>query len=80
MKDVEVHYYASLREQAGTQKELISAAGRSAASLYEQLREQHAFDLRGSQVQVAINDRFAQMDDVLQAGDQVVFIPPVAGG
>ncbi|MDH4032336.1 MAG: MoaD/ThiS family protein, partial [candidate division Zixibacteria bacterium] len=36
--------------------------------------------LDSSVTQVAINEEFATMNTELTDGDQVVFIPPVAGG
>ena len=28
----------------------------------------------------AVNEEFAQDDEVIQAGDEIAFIPPVSGG
>lgn len=80
MTQVEVQYFAVLRERAGLQRESLSTAADTAAQLYEELAARHAFGLPRSMLRVAINDEFADWSQRLQAGDRVVFIPPVAGG
>lgn len=77
---ITVAYYAALREQRGCSEENIETACATAAQLYDELREQHGFDFNPNQLRVAVNDAFAEWESELQAGDTVVFIPPVAGG
>ena len=48
--------------------------------LYEQVRAVHGFTLPRAMLRVAVNDEFSDWSQPLQAGDRVVFIPPVAGG
>jgi molybdopterin converting factor subunit 1 len=80
MTQVEVQYFAVLRERAGLQRESLSTAAATAAELYDELADRHAFGLPRSMLRVAINDEFADWSRRLQPGDRVVFIPPVAGG
>lgn len=77
---VQVQYFAVFREQAGTARETVETRASSAAGLYEELRRRHAFGLEPSQLKVAINTEFRDWQTPLNHGDQVAFIPPVAGG
>ena len=80
MISVEVQYYALLREQAGTSREQVSTSAVSAQALYEELRARHGLTPDVSQLRVAIDGEFADWQDALHDGAEVVFIPPVAGG
>lgn len=80
MKSVQIQYFAVLREQAGRNRETLATAASTAADLYEELRERHGLRLPRSMLRVAVNEEFADWSRVLADGDQVVFIPPVAGG
>jgi molybdopterin converting factor subunit 1 len=80
MKTVHVQYYAVLREQAGRSTEDLSTAAATPADLYEELRKRHGLSLPREMLRVAINEEFADWTRALQAGDRIVFIPPVAGG
>lgn len=79
-KKIRLGYYAVLREQRGLNEEMVSTEAINPGALYEELRAQHGFQLDIPQLRVVINDAFAQWDTPLQAGDHVVFVPPVAGG
>jgi molybdopterin converting factor small subunit len=48
--------------------------------LYDSLRVRYGFPLEQTSVHVAVNDAYVPWDHLLQAGDRVVFIPPVSGG
>jgi molybdopterin synthase sulfur carrier subunit len=75
-----VRYFALLREQRGLTEEKIATAATTPGALYDELRARHAFTLPVDRVRAAINGEFAANDAVLHNGDEVVFIPPVAGG
>lgn len=79
-KEVQVQYFAVLREQRGLSNETCSSEAQSPRQLYEELAKLHGFTLPINKLQVAINEEFSSWDSVLKAGDVVVFIPPVAGG
>ena len=80
MTAITVQYYAILREQAGRSSESLDSRAISAQELYRELATRHGFTLPQSLMKVAINGEFAVWDCVLNDGDHVVFIPPVAGG
>lgn len=80
MPRLRLQYYALLREQAGRQSESVETEARTPAALYAELSERHGFRLPASQLRVAVNAAFADWDSALRDGDEIVFIPPVAGG
>jgi molybdopterin converting factor subunit 1 len=77
---IQVQYFAALREQAGRGSETLVTASRTAADLYDELRNLRNLALPRSMLKVAVNEEFAGWDHPLADGDRVVFIPPVAGG
>lgn len=77
---ITVRYYAVFREQAGRSGETLQVEPGDAATLYADLTARHGFGLPLSLVRVAVNRTFCPMDTRLSPGDEVVFIPPVAGG
>lgn len=77
---IHVQYFAVLRERAGRSEETLDTAAPTPVELYEQVRAAHGFTLPRTMLRVAVNDEFADWSRALQAGDRVVFIPPVAGG
>jgi molybdopterin converting factor subunit 1 len=80
MPRLELRYYALLREEAGRQSETVETAAATPTALYAELARRHGFRLPASQLQVAVNAAFCDWNRPLQDGDEVVFIPPVAGG
>ena len=77
---VNLRYFAILREQRGIGSEQLSTMAETPAALYDALKNQYGFTLPADRVRVAINDQFDGMDRLLRDGDNVVFVPPVAGG
>jgi molybdopterin converting factor small subunit len=75
-----MHYYALFREQAGRQAETLDTSAATPAELYRELASRHGFRLPPSQVRVAVNSAFSEWDRLLADGDEIVFLPPVAGG
>jgi molybdopterin converting factor subunit 1 len=80
MARVHLRYYALLREQAGRQSETVETAASTPAALYAELSARHRFRLPQAQLRVAVNAAFTEWSSPLADGDEVVFIPPVAGG
>jgi sulfur-carrier protein len=80
MRRVRVEYYAMLREQAGMNEETVETSAATPEQLYAQLVERHGFDVARTGLKVAINAQFGDWSAPLDDGDEVVFIPPVAGG
>lgn len=78
---IKVVYFASLREESKLSEESIELeSGKSVADLYELLKQKHNFSLDISKVKMAINDEYVDVNSELKDGNEVVFIPPVAGG
>ncbi len=77
---LQIRYYALMREQAGRSEESIETSAPTPADLYAELKSRHAFTLPREQLKVAVNTEFSDWSRKLKAGDAVVFIPPVAGG
>jgi sulfur-carrier protein len=58
---------------------MFNAAGKSVAELKLELASK--YDLpKMDTVMTAVNEEFAQDDEIIQEGDEVAFIPPVSGG
>ncbi|MBS1200041.1 MAG: molybdopterin-converting factor chain 1 [Proteobacteria bacterium] len=80
MARVRLKYYAVLREQAGRGEETVETGAADAAGLFEELAARHGFSLGRDRLRVAVNAEFADWSRTLADGDEIVFIPPVAGG
>ncbi len=77
---IRVRYFALLRDQRGLDEETVDTHADSPDRLYRELARTHGFSLDPSQVKAAINGAFVGADSELHEGDDVVFVPPVAGG
>ncbi len=75
-----VRFFAVLREQAGCSTLQVETSSRTPAALYAELQEKHALSFPVALLRVSVNERYADLATPLNAGDRVVFIPPVAGG
>ena len=80
MKTLRVQYFALLREQRGLSRETLATDAADAAALYAELRVRHGFTLPPERLRAAVNGEFAAWPAPLKDGDEIVFIPPVAGG
>lgn len=80
MLPINVCYFALLREKAGVDEELIQTSTQTYAELYEELSQKYHFGIPASMIQVAVNDEFSSMNEIVLSNVKVVFIPPVAGG
>jgi molybdopterin converting factor subunit 1 len=80
MPKLHIEYFAILREQRGQTVETLETMATTPGALYDELRARHGFSLTGERIRAAVNDEFVAADMLLQDGDRVVFIPPVAGG
>jgi molybdopterin converting factor small subunit len=79
-KQVHVQYYALLRDERGVGAETLRTGAVTVRELYDELRDRHGFSLGIDKLSLAVNDEFASWERRLDDKDQVVFIPPVAGG
>ena len=79
-KRITVAYFAMLREQRGLERETVETVADTPEALWEELREAHGLGLSRAMLMAAINGEFGAWDTLLEDGDEVVFLPPVAGG
>jgi sulfur-carrier protein len=77
---VQVRYFALLREERGSSNENINTSAANAAALYAELKSRHKFSLTIDHLKVAVNNNFVDWQTSLKDGDEIVFVPPVAGG
>lgn len=80
-RQINVRFFAILREQAGAATLTLDTTAPDAATLYAELQGRHpGLTFPSSLLRVSVNERYTDMSTPLNAGDRVVFIPPVAGG
>lgn len=79
-KTITVSYFAQLRELTGTSSETIQTHSITPAGVFEEIRAKHAIPLKRKGMMVAINGDFTDWNHNLSEGEELVFIPPVAGG
>jgi molybdopterin-guanine dinucleotide biosynthesis protein A len=80
VKTVTVSYFAQLRELTGTSSETIETDSVTPAGLFEELRAKYSIPLKQKGMMVAVNGEFTDWTHPLTEGEEIVFIPPVAGG
>lgn len=80
MKEVEIKYFASLKDSAGKSSEVIQTSVEDISQLYQVIKEKYDFSLNEKFLKFALNDEFVEKNTIIKNGDVVVFIPPVAGG
>lgn len=75
-------FFASYRDMAGTGELLVALpAAATVADLVGHLRNSSAaLEALPESPAVAVNMTYAPLDTLLRDGDEVAFIPPVAGG
>ncbi|MDQ0974399.1 molybdopterin synthase sulfur carrier subunit [Neobacillus niacini] len=74
-----VLFFAHLRDAVGEEFLKIDASGKTVAELKAELVRNYNLPKLDS-VMTAVNEEFAQDDEVIQDGDEIAFIPPVSGG
>lgn len=79
-KTITVTYFAQLREQVGSDSELIETDCETPAGLFEQIRARHQLTCKRKGMMVAVNGDFTDWAHPITDGEEIVFIPPVAGG
>ena len=80
VKKIHIQYYALLREERGLTEEIVETSSSTVKDLYQELKSKFNFRLSVDILKVAVNNEFASWETQLKNNDQVVFIPPVAGG
>jgi len=79
-KQVKLVYYAKLREERGCHEETIETLACTCGGLYEELRFRHRFSLSIKALRCARNGGFCHWNQLIEDGDEIIFMPPVAGG
>lgn len=79
-KTVKILYFAKLREARGLDEEILETVACTVGGLYEELRFQHRLPLAWNALRAARNGDFCDGSTRLAPDDEIVFIPPVAGG
>ena len=79
-KEITLTYFAQLRELIQKDSEQHITESVSPAGVFEEIRKKHTLQLKRRGMMVAINGEFSDWSHPLKAGDELVFIPPVAGG
>lgn len=80
MKQFAIQYFAVFREQVGLDRESVESSASTPAELFAELKARYGFALKQSSVKVAINNEFAPWDSPLNGGENIAFLPPMAGG
>ena len=80
--NVRLLYFAVLRDITGTnQTEMTVRDGAKAADVWQSLRDRYsALAEYRNPPMIAINENYATPETLLRDGDELAFIPPVAGG
>ncbi|MHA0035693.1 molybdopterin converting factor subunit 1 [Deinococcus sp. PESE-13] len=72
-------FFARLRREVGLQELTLDVPdGADVRAVAEQLERERGVSLRGCMV--AVNETYASPEQLLHEGDEVAFLPPVAGG
>ena len=73
--------FASYADALGASTLDVELPGESTVGdVLAQIRSRHGADRLPPSPLVAVNQRYAAMDQVVREGDEVALIPPVAGG
>jgi len=78
--NIQIKYFAALREQSGKSEETIKTDAETPGDIYSELKKKYQFTLDTDKLQIAVNDNYESFDYRLKDFDVLVFIPPVAGG
>ena len=79
---VRLLFFAVLRDIAGADaRDLALAEGTTARDVWQSLRQEFARLADYTQPpMIAVNESYADPETILREGDELAFIPPVAGG
>lgn len=77
---IEVLYFASLRDRAGCASERVATSAADVGALYAELDARHGFGFTPARLRAAIDGAFVPWDAPLRDGAEVAFMPPVSGG
>lgn len=75
-----IHYFASLRDAAQKESEIVEWEQGNAVQLYEFMRQSYGFSFPRERVRLVANNEIVAWNYELQPEDEIVFLPPVSGG
>lgn len=78
MKQIRVLFFGPLKDALGKEEALVRTPANNPKALFQELGLGAHVDAK--RVRIAVNGDFASWETPLQPGDELVFIPPVAGG
>ena len=76
---INVLLFAYLQDEAGKEKIILTDAPLTVQQLKQKLADDYGLK-KLDNVMVAINEEYADDNDLIQNGDTVALIPPVSGG
>ncbi|MEH7224860.1 molybdopterin converting factor subunit 1 [Bacillus sp. JJ1566] len=76
---ITILFFAHLQDMAGTDRIALHTDKITVSSLKQRLATDHGMK-NLDQIMFAINEEYAEDDDIINAGDTVALIPPVSGG
>jgi molybdopterin synthase sulfur carrier subunit len=76
---VNVIYFASLRDAAGCDSEVVETPT-SLPALYAMLKAKRGFSFPVERLRVAVDGAFVDWGSAIKDGAEIAFIPPVSGG
>jgi molybdopterin converting factor small subunit len=80
MMTIKICYYAMLCEQARRDTETRQTSAATVSALYAELAHTYQFTMPVESLRAAVNGTIVPMNTALGTGDEITFIPPVAGG
>ncbi|MFB6466293.1 molybdopterin converting factor subunit 1 [Cytobacillus sp. Hz8] len=72
-------FFAHLKDIVGKDFILLDLAGKSVAEVKQIISETYKV-MNLETVMTAVNEEFASNEEIIRAGDEIAFIPPVSGG
>ncbi|WP_339145946.1 MULTISPECIES: molybdopterin converting factor subunit 1 [unclassified Sutcliffiella] len=75
---IKIQFFAHLREKVGQDQLMLDFKKISVKDLLEVLA--NSYQLQTDTFMVAVNEEYADIEDVILEGDTVALIPPVSGG
>ncbi|KIL51901.1 molybdopterin converting factor subunit 1 [Jeotgalibacillus soli] len=75
---INIKVFAHLREKLGGEQLTVDHTEITVKELLQELAEKYS--IKTDSIMVAINEEYADSEDLVQSGDTVALIPPVSGG
>ena len=77
---INVRYFAILRAETGLDSEVVETNAETPRELYQELKTRYGLSMPVESLAASVNTKIETLDQHLNDGDEVVFLPPVAGG